>query len=210
MEFVLKRSNPAKQVTGLALVVALHVLIAVAFMNGLVRHALAPQPETTYITPIDPMPPKPPEPVQRTELPVVRSPFMPPIVDAPIPIIDQVPTITTDPVAPAVPPDRQVAGLQLPVNERVTPSNNIGIACPNSQSVRSGMRYPPQARREGLQGDVVARFVVAANGDIRNVNIVSSSNRAFNSAVVNAVGQFSCVAQGRDVMVEVPFSFRLE
>ena len=66
------------------------------------------------------------------------------------------------------------------------------------------------ARREGLQGEVVAQFLVAAKGEIRNINIVSSSNRAFNNAVMNAVKQFSCVGQGREVTVEVPFSFKLD
>ena len=67
-----------------------------------------------------------------------------------------------------------------------------------------------RARRDGLQGDILARFVVGSAGDIRNVDIVSSSQRAFNSTVINAVRQFNCVAQGRDVEVEVPFTFRLE
>jgi protein TonB len=52
--------------------------------------------------------------------------------------------------------------------------------------------------------------VVGANGRIRDISIVDSTNRAFNGAVIEAVREFSCVAQGQDVTVEVPFSFRLQ
>ena len=71
------------------------------------------------------------------------------------------------------------------------------------------MSYPTQARRDGIQGNVVARFMVGANGAIRDISIASTSNQALNRAVINAVGQFRCVAQGQDVMVEAPFVFRL-
>ncbi|MEP7156839.1 MAG: TonB family protein [Betaproteobacteria bacterium] len=211
MEFVLKRSNPGGNITGLAVVVALHVVIAIGFMNALVRPMITPAPPTTYVTPLNPEPPKPREPLPRIDVNPVPRLYVPAIVPQPPPVIDTTIISTmSDPVMPMTTPGTQVAVLQPGITEKTAPSSSVGIACPNSQSVRSNMRYPPQARRDGLQGDVVARFLVAANGDIRNINITSSSNRAFNSAVVSAVGQFSCVGQGRDVVVEVPFSFRLE
>jgi len=72
------------------------------------------------------------------------------------------------------------------------------------------VNYPVQARLDGLQGDVLARFIVGAAGDIRNVQIIRSSNRVFNAPVLAAVKQLNCVAQGQDVAVEMPFWFRLE
>ena len=89
------------------------------------------------------------------------------------------------------------------------PAGVLGIACPNAQRVREEMRYPPSARREGIQGDVLVRFMVGIAGEIKNINIISSSNRALSNAAVSAVKQFSCAPQGQDVAVEVPFSFRL-
>ncbi|MBL8523321.1 MAG: energy transducer TonB, partial [Betaproteobacteria bacterium] len=86
---------------------------------------------------------------------------------------------------------------------------SVGIACPNSQQVRTEIKYPPAARKDGLQGEVLIEFTVAANGEIKDIDIKSSSNRAFNSVSVAAVRQFKCNAQARDVRVQVPFSFKL-
>ena len=85
----------------------------------------------------------------------------------------------------------------------------LGVACPNAQRVREDMRYPVAARREGIQGDVLIRFVVGVSGEIKNINTVSSSNRALSNSAVAAIKQFSCAGQGQDVLVEVPFNFRL-
>ena len=64
--------------------------------------------------------------------------------------------------------------------------------------------------REGVQGDVLVRFLVGVTGEIKNISTVGSSNRALNHAAVSAVELFSCAAQGQDISVEVPFSFRLK
>ncbi len=86
---------------------------------------------------------------------------------------------------------------------------SVGIACPNSQSVRGAVPYPPAAIRGGVQGDVVARFVVGTNGQIRDISIVQSSSRLFNLTVMSAIREFQCVGQSSEVQVEVPFTFRL-
>lgn len=208
MEFAMKRNSPTRSLSGFAVVVALHVAFAIALINGLVRPPLAPQQKDIDVTILRdtpkplPMKDKPvDQPMQKVYVP---TPVTPPPPDFQSPIV-----ASTEPIPV---PDR-VAITQTSIQTGVIsdfPVAQVGVACPNSQSVRTSMRYPPQARRDGLQGDVVARFLVAANGEIRNINIVSSTNRAFNSAVVSAVGQFSCLAQGRDVTVEVPFAFRLE
>jgi periplasmic protein TonB len=85
----------------------------------------------------------------------------------------------------------------------------VGVACPNSQSIRENMRYPLQAQRAGLQGEVEVEFTVSAAGVISGESIVSSTNRAFNSAALLATRQFKCVGQGQDVKVKVPYSFKL-
>lgn len=211
MEYVLQRKTPVQKFGGLAMVAIAHVLVIGTLMLG-VRHPIPsiPKPEDLTVT-IIPDPPKPPP--TRIELPkqtltapqVVVTP--PPILEVPPVLIE--PTITATPVTDVAPsnPGPIVAAR---TDGAGTPSTGLAAACPNAQGIRSSMRYPPEARRQGLQGDVLARFVVTASGQIRNIDIVSSSNRAFNSSVINAVGQFACVGQGRDVAVEVPFTFRLE
>ena len=98
----------------------------------------------------------------------------------------------------------------LQVNTVTVASGAVGVACPNAQRVRESILYPATARREGIQGDVLVRFLVGVTGEIKNISIVSSSNRALNHAAVSAVELFSCAAQGQDISVEVPFSFRLQ
>ena len=86
---------------------------------------------------------------------------------------------------------------------------SVGVACPNSQQIRTEIKYPPQARKDGLQGEVLVEFTVTASGEIKDIDIKSSSNRAFNSASINATRMFKCNAQARDVRVQVPYSFKL-
>jgi protein TonB len=208
MEFVLQRRNPGRNITGLVLVVALHVGMVMALMVGLTRHIplFNPPPPIEWVsikdTPkpvVKPAAHKPPTPLTAPVIaPRDLLPDLPPIVDT---VTSSSTTVNGDPGTSTGSGAGESTGAV---------SSSVGIACPNSQGVRSSMRYPVQARREGLQGDVLARFVVGANGRIRDISIVDSTNRAFNGAVIEAVREFSCVAQGQDVTVEVPFSFRLQ
>ena len=56
---------------------------------------------------------------------------------------------------------------------------------------------------------VLIEFTVAADGSIKDIEVKSSTDRVFNNASINAVRQFKCNAQGRDVRVSVPFVFKL-
>ena len=86
---------------------------------------------------------------------------------------------------------------------------SVGVACPNSQQIRTEIKYPVQARKDGLQGEVLIEMTIAANGEVKDVEVKSSSNRAFNSVSIAASRQFKCNGQGRDVRVQVPYSFKL-
>jgi periplasmic protein TonB len=210
MEFVLQHKTPAQRFGGLALVALAHVIVVGALMPGVKRTIpllMPPEPVTLVNIPDAPKPPP-----QKLETPK-QAASVPQPVQIPQPVvIDTPPVADVISLAPAtdVTPNNPGPVAAATSTGSGLPSTGVAAACPNSQGIRSTMRYPPEARRQGLQGDVLARFVVAANGEIRNIDIVSSSNRAFNSAVLNAVRQFACAGQGRDVVVEVPFTFRLE
>lgn len=209
MEFVLQQRNPVRKVTGFAAVVAFHVVIVLVFMQGLAQHRVAFTPPTSfdYVPVVDPVPP-PPRPETPTPIATTFAP-----TTFPLPVVTDLPPVVVDTISVAVAERPAVTSTGPSVTaagEQGAVSTSLGAACPNAQGIRSSMRYPAQARRDGLQGEVVAQFLVAANGDIRDIAILTSSNRAFNSAVMSAVKQFSCVAQGRDVTVQVPFSFKLE
>ena len=208
MEYLMHSRNPARHVSGVAVVVIVHVVVLSALMLGLNRpHVKAPPPtELEWITIVPntlPPPPKTfdPSPVKN----IVLSPIVMPIVPIDLPAATSE-TITVAPRDSISSDARPTSGSgDVPVSAPI-----LGAACPNAQSVRETIRYPALARREGLQGDVLARFVVSAAGGIRNIEIVQSTNRAFNGVVVEAVKQFQCLVQAQDVSVEVPFTFRLE
>ena len=205
MEYVMHSRNPARHVSGVAIVVIVHVVVISALMLGLKRsHEKAPPPTVlewiTIVPATSPPPPKisDPSPVKN----IVLSPIAMPI-DLPFATSETI-TVAPSDAAPTTAPPTSIG------NDIPSTVPTLGAACPNAQSIRETIRYPALARRAGMQGDVLARFIVSAAGGIRNFEIVQSSNRVFNSTVAEAVKQFQCVAQAQDVAVEVPFTFRLE
>jgi periplasmic protein TonB len=139
---------------------------------------------------------------------VVQQTFVPPpevqIQQQNIP-----PPVISNPT-PVAPPVFERPAPPAPVAQAAPPAAvSVGIACPNSQEIRSTIKYPTQARKDGLQGEVEIEFVVGPSGEVKDVTVISSSNRAFNAASINATRQFKCNAQGGDVRVRVPYSFKL-
>ena len=206
MDYAQQQRQPGKHVTGITVVLVLHVIVVYALVTGLARKAMdvIKQPMTTKVIeevkkppPPDTPPPPPPKLVQ-----IIPTFVPPPEVQISSPV-QQVVISNPTPVAPPVyaPPKPVVAAPSAP------PS--VGTACPNSQQIRTEIKYPAAARKDGIQGDVLVEFTVATNGEIKDVDVKSSSNRVFNSVSVNAVRQFKCNAQARDVRVQVPFSFKL-
>ena len=154
--------------------------------------------EVKKLPPPDTPPPPPPKMVQ------ILPTFVPPpevMVQAPVtaPVISNRTAVAPPVYAPPAPP--------APVAAVAPPS--VGVACPNSQEIRTNIKYPVQARKDGLQGEVLIEMTIAANGEVKDVEVKSSSNRAVNSVSVAASRQFKCNGQGRDVRVQVPYSFKL-
>jgi protein TonB len=152
-----------------------------------------------------PPPDTPPPPPPKLAAP--PPPFIPPPeVQIQIPVAAQqaaITTVTTEkPPAPPPPP----APVVIP-----GPTIVVGIACPNSQKVRTEIQYPKEAIQKGISGDVLIEFTVDGHsGEIRDMKVLSSSNRIFDRVSLNAVKSFNCTAQGRDVRVQVPFVFNLK
>lgn len=207
MDYAQEQRSPGKHLVGIVVVIILHVALGYALMNGLATKVMnvIKQPLETKIIeevkkppPPDTPPPPPPKMVQM--LPT----FVPPpevMVQAPVtpPVIATRTAVAPPVYAPPAPP--------APVAVAAPPS--VGIACPNSQEIRTNIKYPPQARKDGLQGEVLIEMTIAANGEVKDVDVKSSTNRAFNSVSINASKQFKCNGQGRDVRVQVPYSFKL-
>ncbi|MCX7171263.1 MAG: energy transducer TonB [Proteobacteria bacterium] len=204
MDYAEQQRSPVKHLTGLAVVLLFHILVGYALVNGLARKMIevikSPM-ETKIIEEANKSPPDdtpPPPPPKLVPLPPAFVP--PPEVQIQAPAAPQ-PTIsnTTSVVTPVKPPPAPVV--------HAPPS--VGVACPNSQKVRSEISYPASAKRDELEGNVLIEFTVAADGAIKDLEVKSSTDRVFNNASINAVRQFKCNAQGRDVRVSVPFVFKL-
>jgi len=205
MDYAEQQRSPAKHLTGLGVVLLLHIVVGYALVNGLARKMIevVKSPMETKIIeeatkPAEDTPPPPPPKI----VPLPPAFVPPPEVQIQAPAAPQ-PTIsnTTSIVAPVRPAPPPAPVVQAP------PS--VGVACPNSQKVRSEIAYPAAAKRDELEGQVLIEFTVAADGSIKDIDIKSSSDRVFNNASIGAVKQFKCNAQGRDVRVSVPFVFKL-
>ena len=204
MDYAQQQRSPVKHLTGLAVVLLLHILVGYALVNGLARkmvEVIKSPMETKIIEEANKPPPDdtpPPPPPKLVQLPPAFVP--PPEVQIQAPAAPQ-PTIsnTTRVIAPVKPHHAPV----------VAAPPSVGVACPNSQQIRTEIAYPARAKREELEGNVLIEFTVAADGAIKDIDIKSSSDPVFNNVSINAVRQFKCNAQGRDVRVSVPFVFKL-
>ncbi|MBP8120266.1 MAG: TonB family protein [Burkholderiales bacterium] len=185
--------------------------MAYAVVTGLARKVIdvvkAPL-ETKIIEEIKkPPPPDTPPPPPPKMVQVMPTFVPPPEVQIQAPTIQQPVISNTSPVAPPVyaPP--------APPVQAAPPSSGpaqVGVACPNfRETLQNEFKYPPQARKDGVSGEVLLEFTVAANGEIKDVDVKSSTNRVFNSVSVNTVRKFRCLGQGRDVRVQVPIVYKL-
>ncbi len=199
--------EPRKNLTGLAAVVGLHLVVAWALATGLAHKVVdvLKQPLTvSVIEEIKPLPPPPPPPppkqvrVQpRTAPPPSYVPPAEVVVEAPV----QTATITSSP-EPVPEPTPAAPAVPVPA-----PIVNAAVACPNSDQVRARVPYPIQAERMGLSGKVLVEFTVGADGSVRDVTAISSTSSIFTSTATRAVAEFRCNGQGHDVRVRVPFAF---
>ncbi|MFZ6052917.1 TonB family protein [Halocola ammonii] len=49
------------------------------------------------------------------------------------------------------------------------------------------LEYPKKATKKGIEGDVHVKFTISESGEIEEIEIVKSSNRIFNKAVIKAL-----------------------
>ncbi len=211
MGYAEQQRQPGKHLTGIAVVIVFHLLLGWALANGLAHDVIKlikPVTETVIIEdkPKPPPPPEPPPPPPKM-VQVMPTFVPPPEVQIQQPQIQQPVIANTSPVAPATFAPPSPPAPPAPVQSAAPPA--VGIVCPNSAQVRADVKFPTQARRDGLQGDVLIEFTLGANGEVKDIDVKSSSNRVFNSPAIAVVRTFKCNGQGRDIRVLVPFSFKL-
>jgi protein TonB len=214
-QFGRKQQSPARRFGGIAAVIALHVVLVYALLNGLANKVarVVERPIETKI--IEPVKPPPPPPLPVVQLPPPKfapppPPFVPPPevpVQAPPQqqtIVHQATPVETPKAIPPAPPAPPAPPKPAPVQTAVS------VVCPNSDQVRGSIVYPREAQENGDTGEVVIEFTVDPQGHITNERVASSSDHeSLDTAAFKAVKRFNCIAQGQAVRVQVPFSFNL-
>ena len=182
--------DPGKNISGIAMVVILHLAIGYALVTGLARKVVevikAPI-ETKIIEEVKPPPPDvPPPPPPKMAAP--PPPFIPPPeINIQVPKVTPPPTITT--VTTTKPPPGPPPQIMAPPAPVVAPPAPV-VRKEFKAAYRVDPVFPRQAQRDGRSGKVVARLHVAPGGNVTQVQIMSSSHRIFEREVVRALSQW--------------------
>ena len=141
-----------------------------------------PPPEVQIATPPPPQPTITAVTPTPPPAPVVIAPAPPPVVAAPAP-----------PPAPA-------AGVCRGRLLRTT-GTKMGDAS-----------FPREAARAGLEkGEVLVQFTLGAGGEVKNIKAVRASHPIFARSRGDASSsEYTCQGQGHEVIVQVPFSYKME
>ncbi|MCS6944772.1 MAG: TonB family protein [Sutterellaceae bacterium] len=220
-----RQRNPARHLAGIAGVLLLHVLLIWGLIHGLARNVV----EEVATRPIEvrlieevakkPAPPRKvaPPPPKRAAAP----PFVPPSEvnvappPVPAPTITQVmqPEAPPQPQAPVMAPATPV---MAPAAPETTPApapppaiRSAQVVCPNYREVMSSIQYPREALLDGIEGEVLIEFTVAASGQIQDPIVKSSSHRVFNRISLAAINRLQCQAPGQDIRVQAPVRFKI-
>ena len=225
MDFSRPRSDPRRHLIGMTFVVLLHVGIVYALVTGLATKVIdvvrAPI-ETKVIEEIK-KPPPPPEIVvpqpPRFESP--PPPFIPPPevrIATPPPVQNTITAVTPTPppapvaIAPMAPPAPPAPPVTAPAPPAAPPAPlSAAVVCSNYQTVMGDAGYPREAVRAGLdKGDALVQFRLGANGAVTDILVVRASHPIFARNSARIVAQYQCQGQGHDVLVQVPFGYKLE
>jgi len=205
VDFVQRNKRSARHLTGLGLVVALHVLVVYALVNGLARKAVEVinQPLLTTIikdVTVREEAPAPP-PLELEPPPPAYVP--PPEIRIEVPAVNNTITAVTNekpPEAAAPPPP-----------EPITPPRFDAAYLDNPPPT-----YPALARRRGYEGKVVLRVLIRTDGTPETINIVTSSGyRVLDEAALDAVRRWRFIPAQRGTepvvaWVDVPLTFKLK
>jgi protein TonB len=210
-----EQRSPTRNLTGIGLVVLLHVLLGYALVTGLAKKVvdIVKAPLEVKVIEETAKPPPPPDlPPPPPKLLAPPPPFIPPpeiTVAQPPPPAPTISVTTSEPP----PAPQTIAPVQAPVQATAPPAppapRTAAAVCPNVQAVAQAVKYPREAQLDGLQGEVTLELTIAANGQIKDVAVVKSSNRVFNRSAVSAAQQLECKGLGQDIKVSWVVGFKL-
>jgi len=180
LDYAQQQRNPGKHAVGIGIVIAMHLVLGWALINGLAQRLVevikAPI-ETKIIEEVKPPPPPPPEnlPPPPKFAPPPPSFVPPPEVNV-NPPPTPAPTITVTPVVPppapvTIAPPAPVAVVAPPAAAapvRTEPKIDFSGACQRPE-------YTQAARRAEVQGSVVVVYTMDTTGVINEARIEKSS-----------------------------------
>ena len=217
---VYKPKDTSRRYKGIAIVVALHILIGWAIVSGTAKNALVALKKPLEAVVIQeviippPPPPPPPKQIKPQEVPKVEAPpppFVPPPDVAPpatltAPVVQSVATPPPTPAVIAPPPPPAPAAPPAPPAPPKPPPNrsDIRVACPTQ--VQPEM--PRRAIQNGI-GGVVRAQVLIKEGSVKEVTILSGPS-VFHAAVKAAMLQYKCTAESGEITATQEFVFKNE
>jgi protein TonB len=207
---VYKPKDPSRRYKGIAIVVALHIVIGWGIVSGTAKNALVAlkKPLEAVVIQeviIPPPPPPPPKQIKPPEAPKVEAPpppFVPPPDVAP-PVTSTAPVIQSvaaPPPAPAVIAPPPQAAPPKPAPNR----GDLRVACPTQVPPE----MPRKAIQDGSEGVVKAQALVK-DGAVKEVTILSGP-RVFHAAVKAAMMQYQCTADATEILATQEFVFKIE
>lgn len=220
MNFAQRQRDPRKHLVGITAVILFHGFIVYALLTGLAKKVVdvvrAPI-ETKVIEEVK-KPPPPPEvvvpPPPKLEAP--PPPFIPPPevqIATPPPPQQTITAVTPTPppapveIAPAPPPVVAAPAPPPPAPAVVS----AAVVCSNFRTKMGDASFPREAARAGLEkGEVLMQFTLGPSGEIKNVRALRSSHPVFARAATQIVQEYTCQGQGQDVVVQVPFVYKLD
>jgi len=185
LDYAQQQRSWGRHAPSILAVVALHILLGWALVNGLARRVIdvVKQPiETKIIEEIKKPPPEvPPPPPPKLAAP--PPPFIPPPeINIEVPQVNPAPTITAVTTVKPPPGPAPVA--------RPAPAPKPLVRKEYKASYRVEPTFPREALRRNLTGRVVAWVHVAPDGSVTHVEIRETTNRIFDREVVRALSQW--------------------
>lgn len=207
MDYAQQQRSWGKHAPSILAVVALHILLGWALINGLARRVIevvkAPI-ETKIIEEVKKPPPEvPPPPPPKLAAP--PPPFIPPPeINIEIPKVTPPPTITTVTTTPPPPgpPPKVYVPAPVPAKPLVRKEYKA-TSCPKPD-------FPREAIRRNLSGTVTAWVHVAPNGGVTRVEIRNTTNPVFDREVIRALSQCRYTAEGVGFIGEYEIVFNLK
>lgn len=200
----LQRDPAQRRLVMRALVAALvvHATILVAKMPGWGPDPVrvdAPQEQSMKVQFLRPPPPPPKAPPTPPEPVTKKVPRPDPTPDEPEPVKAAPPP--PPPSTSTAPPSPAPAQDMGPI--RVSPGQGPGLI------KKVEPRYPPMAQTARIEGNVVVDAVIRKDGTVSDVTVLSSSNKLFEQACIDAVRQWRFTPGPQDVVLTVTVNFTL-